>query len=200
MSTDTGAHDSKDFIEHLRTVHFSLMTICVGLIVLSLARPAGTIEKALKQLREIEKICDLPNENDSEWVDEWAENDVQQAKTGTKVKGAASTTNLLVTPGDTTPTQYSCETKQGVRRFELSQEWALIPSSDLYRESFDPAFVRSKQPYEGAVFETAALSLQKDMRLDDFKRIWNFLHHHIDVVLPKSLGSKLFVWNEKELT
>jgi hypothetical protein len=48
-------HWSKDFVEHLRTVHFALLTISLGLILLLTSKPYDP-RAAMKQLREVEHV------------------------------------------------------------------------------------------------------------------------------------------------
>jgi hypothetical protein len=50
------AHWSVDFVEHLRTVHFALMTLAAALLVLASSSRDTKIERALTQITE---ICDL---------------------------------------------------------------------------------------------------------------------------------------------
>jgi hypothetical protein len=47
------AHWSKDFVEHLRTVHFALIAVCLGLIVLSFFPSKTQIKTAAAQAEEI---------------------------------------------------------------------------------------------------------------------------------------------------
>ena len=56
------AHWTKDFVEHLRTVHFALVTVAVGLFFLSL-RPYDS-RLALKQIQQILQLK-------SDWKPEW---------------------------------------------------------------------------------------------------------------------------------
>lgn len=57
-------HWSKDFVEHLRTVHFTLIGLAIGLIVIVLsAKPYDSVV-ALRQLHEILELKKL-------WTVEW---------------------------------------------------------------------------------------------------------------------------------
>ena len=48
-----GRHWSKDFVEHLRTVHFALIAVCVGAMILASARTQLEISQAHEQLNQI---------------------------------------------------------------------------------------------------------------------------------------------------
>jgi hypothetical protein len=61
------AHWSKDFVEHLRTVHFSLLVISAGLIVLVLSSKEYNAVAALVQ---IDEVIDLRHQWSTEWVEE----------------------------------------------------------------------------------------------------------------------------------
>jgi hypothetical protein len=52
-------HWSKDFVEHLRTVHFTLLTVSVGLIIL-LSSKSYDSKKAAEQVNEIETANSTP--------------------------------------------------------------------------------------------------------------------------------------------
>ena len=49
-------HWSKDYVEHLRAVHFALVTICVVLILLSLSQGKNEVELARDQNRQIQDL------------------------------------------------------------------------------------------------------------------------------------------------
>ena len=50
------AHWSKDFVEHLRTIHFTLIALCVGLIVLASFPSKTEIQVAHEQVSEILEV------------------------------------------------------------------------------------------------------------------------------------------------
>lgn len=187
---EDGIHWSKDFVEHLRTVHFALIAVSVGLIALSLAHPFGPLERALKQIREIQKVSEQRNArvrtagiNYSDWVQDWASVDVEDALHSKRIY-----------PTTPEPSNVSCSTDKGQREYSIPQEWSLIHSAD--EEKIDPSFIRVQVPLEGSVVETEALGLPKDMKLDDFKKLWDVLNQHtIDVVVPIALRYKLYLWN-----
>lgn len=67
------AHWSTDFVEHVRTVHFSLVAACFGLLVLVQTKPKDLIT-AREQLQSIQRvICKW----DDHWVDSLIESDTE---------------------------------------------------------------------------------------------------------------------------
>ena len=63
-------HWSKDFVEHLRTVHFTLIAVAVGLAVLVFSSKEYNAVTALVQ---IEEIIDLKNNWSIAWMEEFGE-------------------------------------------------------------------------------------------------------------------------------
>jgi hypothetical protein len=49
-------HRSKDFVEHVRTVHFAVVALCTGLIILSVIPARTHAKKALQQLGALDSI------------------------------------------------------------------------------------------------------------------------------------------------
>lgn len=198
---EDGVHWSKDFVEHLRTVHFALIAVSVGLIALSLAHPIGPLERALKQLQEIEKVSEqgksrihAVGENYSDWVQDWAPVQVKRAIDEKQISPRIPEEQVIEAHGEVVSPRLSCSTDEGQRGYNLGQDWFLIHSAD--EEKLDQTFIRTQVPGEGNVIETAALGLPKDMKLDDFKRLWNVLNQHtIDIVVPIALRYKLYLWS-----
>lgn len=55
--TQGEAHWSKDFVEHLRTVHFSLIILCVGLLIVTNTERDTTARRAKAQLDQINTVA-----------------------------------------------------------------------------------------------------------------------------------------------
>jgi len=51
--TQPGRHWSKDFVEHLRSIHFSLLLVSVGVVILALVRTQSEINRAHDQIKQI---------------------------------------------------------------------------------------------------------------------------------------------------
>lgn len=64
MLNQAQAHWSKDFVEHLRTVHFALAAVAIGLIVLVLSSKGYNAVSALVQIEQITKL-------EKEWSLAW---------------------------------------------------------------------------------------------------------------------------------
>jgi hypothetical protein len=200
-----GIQWSKDFVEHLRTIHFALIAVSVGLVAVAMAHPTGSLDRALKQLGEIKKLVDgdrksrhfyAPSSNYSDWVREWAEAQVRRAIASKEYGFRTPEEQLIKAQGEVLTSAVWCDSDTGTREYDSSGEWAIIGSAD--RGKLDPAFVRTNVPGEGVVVETNALGIPPDMKLDDFKKLWDFLYQEMDIVVPLSRSSKVFLWNAKD--
>ena len=63
------AKDSKDFVEHLRTVHFTLLISCIALMVIVMSPSPMAVRDANGQLREIVEVTTAPV-----WNNLWLQN------------------------------------------------------------------------------------------------------------------------------
>jgi hypothetical protein len=84
-------HWSKDFVEHLRTVHFTLIALCVGLIVLASFPSRTEIQIAHEQASEILEVTKAWK-RDLLWLE--AEN-IVKAQQGHVI-------NVILTPAEDT--------------------------------------------------------------------------------------------------
>jgi hypothetical protein len=78
-SASAPVHWSKDFVEHLRTVHFALIAVAVGLAVLVFSSKEYNAVTALVQ---IEEIIDLKNNWSIAWMEEFGESNISKKPNG----------------------------------------------------------------------------------------------------------------------
>ena len=55
-TTSKVSHWSKEYVEHLRSVHFALIAVCSGLIILMLSASRYSQEDAKRQLKQLASI------------------------------------------------------------------------------------------------------------------------------------------------
>jgi hypothetical protein len=55
-------HWSKDFVEHIRSVHFALVAVCVGLLVLTSFPGESVLKRAHQQVRQMLDVTNAWNE------------------------------------------------------------------------------------------------------------------------------------------
>src|ERR1700733_5478533 len=65
MQASAPAHWSRDFVEHLRTVHFALIAVSIGLILLVLS--SKTYRPTIA-LRQIEEVIQLQKSRSTPWL------------------------------------------------------------------------------------------------------------------------------------
>jgi hypothetical protein len=96
------AHWSKDYVEHLRAVHFALISVCVVLILLSLSRNRTEVEMAQAQNRQIEELL---NDFHASWFNDYVAVLASNAK-GRNVSKASLTFQLQPIGADTLQFQH----------------------------------------------------------------------------------------------
>lgn len=58
----SGKHWSKDFVEHLRTIHFALIAVCIAIIILAGIYTKSEITRAHDQIKQLKILRDTWNE------------------------------------------------------------------------------------------------------------------------------------------
>lgn len=87
----------KDHVEHLRTVHFSLVVVCFGLVVGSFLSRTPDVEEALSQLKKIENVV-------ARWDEDWLRRYVRDS---ISIDRANLPRHRLPTRGDTFVAKHS---------------------------------------------------------------------------------------------
>lgn len=188
------AHWSKDYVEHLRTIHFSLMAVSVGLIALSLARPTGTLERALVQLREIQEVNATSNATNFSWTDVWKENQIRRAIDSGHVQPRIDRDKFIADKGDVTTAELLCAANEVSITVALTSEWRLFTNHEDFKEPYRkfmlPVAGRSIWP-----IPDDKLYLSSSMTLADFQDTWNFLASNIEIAIPNHVQNKAYMWD-----
>jgi hypothetical protein len=176
VNQDDPVHWSKDFVEHLRTVHFTLIAIAVGLSVLVLSSKQYN---AINALVQIEEILDLKRQWSPAWMEQFGDTEKQSAEL--RNLDHFLDTNSSVSWGD--------PGFEGViygmkRRYPLSPNEIAVkckfPKENWYQSGFD--WSPTKFP------ET----------LTDFKAWWGSLGQSYVIYLPNSIADSGVVENLRE--
>jgi hypothetical protein len=77
-SQSSGPHWSKDYVEHLRTIHFSLIALSLAAVVLATSASPNEVSLARKKISAIGELIRIWN---SDWVNKAAEQVVLEDKT-----------------------------------------------------------------------------------------------------------------------
>src|ERR1700739_317836 len=156
-------HWSKDFVEHLRTVHFALLAASVAVIVLASARNESEATKAHEQIKQIVDFA-------KSWEDPWLEQQVTRPESETDPqvleKLARTTGGLSVkTPSETAIFQI---------HFQQPNWFVLLKGEQT--EDVDSTRRR----------HDLSTSLEKPKTVAQFQDFWNRLRVGAEVVIPQS--------------
>jgi len=168
-------HWSKDFVEHLRTVHFTLIAIAVGLSVLVLSSKQYNAVNALVQ---IEEILDLKRQ----WSPAWMEQFGDTEKQSTELR------NL----------DHFLETNSSVSWSDAGFEGVIYPKRKSLLLPNEIA-VKCKFPKENwyqSGFDWSPTKFPET--LTDFKAWWGALGQSYVIYLPNSISGSGVVENLKE--
>lgn len=71
MGVETSGRSAKDYAEHLRTVHFTLLAVCFGLLVVTSSRAPDELATAHRQIKDLVEL-------DRSWREAGLENETQR--------------------------------------------------------------------------------------------------------------------------
>lgn len=162
------AHWSKDFVEHLRTVHFTLIAVCVGLIVLSSFPSKTEIQIAHEQALEILQATNAWNDA---LLDDEAINIVK-----TKVS-AHDQPDLVATTGKNLAATFNLTWKDNplaVKPVFLHPTWLI--KAEIPRELFP----------DTSSAGSSKLLINAPPNLRSFQRLWDGLLIRGQIIVPKT--------------
>jgi len=137
--------DSKDFIEHLRTVHFTLVTVCLALVVILQFPSPVSIREAIRQLDTIKEAAHILN---STWTEEKLGQELANNSRSSLCNRPVMKNFVMVAHG-----------KRLRVDFDYGN-WILRTSEPMRLEE------KGGEPYRYT-------SMNSPERLDEFKRIWD---------------------------
>src|ERR1035441_6362889 len=171
--TRGSAHWSTDYVEHLRTVHFTLVAVCVALIILSTARTQTEAQTAYQQIQQIREF--LRDFHLSSWFD------TDLRKHFSESKGLQQLGRLSLLP----------------------PKGAIITAEDVNIrcpfELYDNLTLRVPEAFESQLFDRDSLEtvgvttvLQKQETLKQFRNMWDVLNQAYAEV-PLELSTTAYV-------
>lgn len=174
-------HWSKDFVEHLRTVHFALIVTCVALIVIKTSGTEGTYQKALNQIELVKKL--LPEMNATAFTDK-----------AEKVYMAANTRNA---------SDYINDYRRGSERLRASMSVSevFLVAEAPYRGS-EPPKTHPGYPVGTVEWTNKSISYQlslqplpEEVPLENFKTTWDAISKHYVLGSCKGITAPELVQN-----
>jgi hypothetical protein len=187
------AHWSKDYVEHLRTVHFTLVAVCIGLIVLSTSRSPTVIQIAHKQILEIQEIAQTINED---WFDDAV---VEQVAANEQLfRKKLPDPHGWTAPDDANTVQFQ---EGGItKQLPLAKpdnNYVVrppAPSPDVELPETSYRYPRSLVGGEGQVLGLPEdFALTSPLTLTDFHKRWDFAGGRFDIDIPLTLSDVGFV-------
>jgi hypothetical protein len=142
--------DSKDFVEHLRTVHFTLVTVCLALIVILQFPSPVSIREAIHQLNTIVDATHV-------WKDTWIDEGVPRELSN--VGGVSSCVNPVTSDFATVASGMQ------VSLHFQNVNWTLRTSN--------PMPINSQYMTDAKYTTVRHTTIDAPKRLDEFKNIWN---------------------------
>ena len=142
--------DSKDFVEHLRTVHFTLVTVCLGLIVVLQFPSPVSIREAIRQLNT---VADASHVWKTTWIDEEVPKELNNVAGSYSCVNPVTTDFAFVTSGIRLSLHF-----QNVNWTLRTSNSTPVPST--YNTDAQYTTVRHT-------------IIEPPKRLDEFKTIWN---------------------------
>ncbi len=172
-----GPHWTKDYAEHLRSIHFALIVVSAALIVLALSSSTSNIPEALRQIDGIAEVS-------KQWQEKWLEEAAAR-----KVSGD-SAAQLFTPPNAAVVLEVSDKSdKKFVERLDTSftpPNWVVVGEIMQLRggDSGSSNFVESYSSSRPAAFVSRPVSLS------GFKRIWDALYSGTYVQIAETLADK----------
>ncbi len=183
FATSGKRHWSTDYVEHLRTVHFSLVVLCVALIVLSLSRRPNEIQLAHAQIVQVQELVN-GSHRDWDWNWDWLETQLKDQ--------TAELERHFGHPPDFEYDTVTFESRGIIRRVPLS----ILRGDYIVRNP-------EKSP-KGLIFLSSAIpfsdeQLKKPKTLREFRELWEGLSsENLFMILPEKISRTAFLIHPRE--
>jgi hypothetical protein len=177
----SGPHWSKDYVEHLRTVYFSLIALSVAAVVLAFSPNPSEITEARKQLKAIADITDSKL-----WHATWLQEAAEQALAKylgerRKVKLSLNLISHFEEPSDANAMALASPHGRRLYRFRFAEPNWIVDGAIL-------GYLNDVNHGNGAMPSAATLShIPPPKRLVDFKNLWNVLNEKHTIEVPTRL-------------
>lgn len=185
-----GPHWSKDFVEHLRTVHFALLAISLASLVVAFSPADKEIVIAHRQAQE---ITDLSRKWSSNILDDWAKTQIQQYSSE---HTALPFQKMPTEPADADFVELFApneRTAEFIFRIDFkSQNWASKMSAGPLPLQ-DTNYFMDEYPH---------VQIDRPKSLQDFQSVWDALNDDRVVGIPMQLQQQAglspttTVWSE----
>jgi hypothetical protein len=172
-----GGHWSKDYVEHLRTVHFTLIAVCLGLFVLATSPSPTGLSTAHTQIVDIIEFARTLQPN-------WFYKEAARQLESRERRSDASPEKFVPDP----PVANAVEWLENQVPHRLAVEF---PSSNwvvcggLQKLAVDDSM-------SSAILPANTFEMKDNMSLDQFSRIWDVLNAPTEIRIPIATESVLY--------
>jgi len=192
----TGPHWSTDYVEHIRTVHFTLIAVCVALFVLSTSRAQTDVQIAHEQIRQIREFLGTPKKEGPTyverpihyvWLSEAARSNVNEWSSSPGLYGKYPGELVVTLVNDSLEFSHDGATWRG--RLDLLDDqnylWDWKPRRSTDDSLPDPREQRS----------TVEIVRVHPETLEQFRNLWD-LTGHLFLDLPIAVSTTAFVYGQ----
>lgn len=183
---ETQRHWSSDFVEHLRTVHFSLVILCLGLIIVTGTQRDTAAKRAAAQLDQVTAVA-------QQLDDGWLGNYCEQRKLQYPALSPAVREGVTPIKMDQHPIiKVRINTKDHLIGIpNQCKLFALLPDNAENR-GLDAARIVNDTVLVSVAFNGSQL---KPETLKDFVELWNALNQDVEIVVPTSIEDRVRTWS-----
>jgi hypothetical protein len=135
---DNPAHWSKDYVEHLRIVHFALIAISAGLVVLLLTSKEYNAVNALVQLEEIINFK-------QQWNKEWLR--AHGSFNDQKFENRTTESGDFILSADVPFISVDVNGRAEIVECQIEQDWFSVPLNSPGTFAFDRVYSFEKQKF-----------------------------------------------------
>ena len=137
---------SKDFVKHLRTVHFALMTVCVLLSLLSFSNGRTEVQIARGQIQE---ISELVRDFNTSWYGDEVAGTIREAQSSNDRLESVSLSQMKLPSDRDKVVQFQCpdgaipSLKTIIAPITVAgPNWIILPSAALHGQKYPEDFSR----------------------------------------------------------
>jgi hypothetical protein len=171
-------HWSKDYVEHLRSVHFALVALSLAVIVLGSSSSRTEIATAREEIQDIAELRKV-------WNEQWLEEEASTQLSATPLDRLPSA-RFVPNPPDAKVLIASFTGGPHTARIPVTFDgvnWAIDgPIRDLQMADQDANVDRLRR----------AVLLKDPRSLEDFRNTWDALNEETVIVVPVALGTTVY--------
>ena len=178
----SGPHWSKDYVEHLRTIHFSLIALSLAAIVLATSANPSEITKAREQIRAIGEVTRTWN---GRFVEEAANRTMTELKVAMSRAPTAATNDVYFGPLGSGANALSLTDSAGNKNtYGIEVKGCSCSVQGPIREYLD------SKPFNIGI--DGMVRPERPRILEDFHNLWDALNKNNYLIVPEYLTTNAY--------